>query len=310
MKAILELQGLGAVVEVEENRPPEAALASLDEFQEQTPMVDLPAGAIPPALLLKDALMSLDGAASEESTIDREAPTRSGSPNSDEPTTNAATNPMALMTLDGSAEVSVTDPFVSRTEPSIRPPDPGALNSEQITNVVEPSESTSPTNPEERFKPPSLDSAAMQIDIDVALPRPATNLPPEAMEAEEIRMCEEHELPEPCQACADAEAPVPGRIMQGALRKKPLVRVAVGLGLGLLVGYLASMPYADRAQKRVGLVRAEADQTRFKNALELQEQTARLDAQAESMSNSAAFGTIAIWLVVGGAVVGGWYRAT
>jgi hypothetical protein len=98
--------------------------------------------------------------------------------------------------------------------------------------------------------------------------------------------------------------------MQGALRKQPAIRIGVGVVLGLLLGYLASMPYADRAERRVAAVRAEANEDRYKNAPEARENCARLDAQAEQMSNRAAVTTIAIWLLVGGGVVAGWFRLT
>jgi hypothetical protein len=279
MRTLLELQQLGAVVEVEPNRPPEAALANLDEFPDAMPATESPMDGIPPVGVLKDALMSLDGAQPEENTIDREAPTVSGpgSVTSDDPITGAATNPL-----------------VAR---AVEPPVAAAP-------AADPSE-------EDRFRPRNVDSQSLQLEIDVVpQPRRAAPLPPEALEAEPIRMCEEHELPEPCSACAKEDEPIPGRIMQGALRKQPLVRLGIGLALGLLVGYLASMPYSNRAEKRVAATRAEADVNRYKNDPELQRDSARLDAQAEAQSNSAAFGTIAIWLVVGGAVVAGWFRAT
>jgi hypothetical protein len=123
-------------------------------------------------------------------------------------------------------------------------------------------------------------------------------------------MCEAHDEPEPCRSCAEESAPRPGRIMQGALRQKPALRLAIGIALGLGVGYLASLPYANRAERRVAEVRKEANVDRYKNAPELRANTTRLDAQADEMSSKAAYVTIGIWLLIGGAVVGGWYRAT
>jgi hypothetical protein len=163
-----------------------------------------------------------------------------------------------------------------------------------------------PLAPDDRFRPPALDSVAMQLEMDVPV-APVAAAPPAEAEAEPLP-CPEHGLPEPCSACAERDAPIPGRIAQGALRKKPMVRLAIGLGAGLAIGYLASLPYASRAERRVALVRAEADQLRYKNAPELQHECARLDAKADDMSSSAAIVTGAIWLIFAGATVGGWYR--
>jgi hypothetical protein len=77
-----------------------------------------------------------------------------------------------------------------------------------------------------------------------------------------------------------------------------------------LIGYCASLPYSDRAERRVAAVRAEADQSRYLNAPEAQATVRELDKKADDMSTSAAVGSIAIWLLIGGATFGGWWKIT
>jgi hypothetical protein len=150
----------------------------------------------------------------------------------------------------------------------------------------------------------------IELDQPAAPPAAVAAPPPEPAPGEEPQLCDEHDLPEPCKACADEDKPIPGRLMQGRLRQQPALRIAIGMVLGLGLGYLLSTPYASRAERRVAQVRAEADVDRYKNDPEARDHAALLDRKAEDMSNSAAMGTIAIWLVVGGAVVAGWFRAT
>jgi hypothetical protein len=353
MKSILELQGVGAIVEIEPNRPPDEALAALDaidDLGEQPPAIDAQNVEVQ---ALRTALKGMSGGFAPvrpNKNIDRDAPTEAaerykrldsarldtgtgtspGTGTGDIPTDpsregtldrttaprvpislDIPTDPNALQSLDGNAMPLSLDggvPALDAVKPAVPlKSDAHAADSSEVTIGRE---STAETNPahDTRFQAPDYEERPMLLDVvapTAAPPQQAT-----MAEDEPPPTCGEHDLPEPCKACADRDAPKPGRIMQGALRKQPAVRIGVGVVLGLLLGYLASMPYADRAERRVAAVRAEANEDRYKNAPEARENCARLDAQAEQMSRNAAIGTIAIWLVVGGGVVAGWFRLT
>jgi hypothetical protein len=346
MKSILELQGIGAIVEIEPNRPPDEALAALDaidDLGEQPPAIDAQNVEVQ---ALRSALKGLSGGFAPvrpNKNIDRDAPTEAVAPyqrldsarmdtGTGEIPTNPSrdsttgdrttapripisldipTDPNALQSLDGNAMPLGLDggvPALDAVQPAV--PMPTSAHAPDSGEVMIGRESTAETNPahDARFQAPDYEERPMLLDM-VA---PTAPPPQHATMAEDEPppTCDEHDLPEPCKECADRDAPKPGRIMQGALRKQPAVRIGVGVVLGLLLGYLASMPYADRAERRVAAVRAEANEDRYKNAPEARENCARLDAQAEQMSKNAAIGTIAIWLVVGGGVVAGWFRLT
>lgn len=163
-----------------------------------------------------------------------------------------------------------------------------------------------------RFRPPPIEAAPLLIEVDAPAPivRSAAPLAPSAPAPDEPTRCERHDLLNPCPDCVEENRPIPGRLLKGALRRQPLVRIGAGLVLGLLVGWLIAQPYANRAERRVAEVRAEANRNRYWNAEDKQQLAAQLDAQAEDLSDKAALRTIAIWLLVGGAVVAGWFRAT
>src|SRR5262249_29412366 len=138
-------------------------------------------------------------------------------------------------------------------------------------------ESTAETNPahDPRFSAPSLDSAQMHIELEMPAPPPTRSAGPgpqgttaaaapdePAPGEEEGPRCLAHDLAEPCTACAERDAPVPGRLMQGALRKQPAVRLAIGIVLGLPLGWIASSPYAHRMERRVSEARTAANADR------------------------------------------------
>ena len=268
-------------------KPLTDALASLDDVGELAPLDEkATSDALTSSLgglASLDDLQSLDGS-DAPSAAQGEIPTLS-----------------PLASLDG-AEAPLEAPPVLEVAVAVAAPAPVALApAPRVSEAA-------------RFAPPE----SQQVGLEIEVARPLVSAPPveetqptaEAEAEAEPQLCPEHEQPEPCQACAERERPIPGRLFQGALRRQPLVRLAAGLALGLLVGYLASLPYSGRAERRVAIVKAEADKVRYFNAPEMQEETRRLDAQAEEMANSAVAGTVAIWLVVAGGVIAGWYRAT
>jgi hypothetical protein len=142
---------------------------------------------------------------------------------------------------------------------------------------------------------------------------PAAPQPPSAEEVRLAPRCPDHDVllvDGRCLKCDRALEPVPGRLLRGALRKNPMARLGAGLVLGLLVGWLFSAPYASRAEKRVADLRALANADRYRPLDEARANARRLDQEAESASSRGFVVTLVIWMVVGGAVVAGWYRVT
>jgi hypothetical protein len=104
------------------------------------------------------------------------------------------------------------------------------------------------------------------------------------------------------------EAPLPG--WRGQLRARPPLRIGAGMALGLLLGYALSQPYANRAERRVAELRAEADRERYMSAEDAQRRVAALDEQADAQAGRAAAGAGAIWLAVAGLTFAGWWKST
>jgi len=248
MKAILELQAIGAAAEIEPTARP--VVAAPAPAPAPAPAFSLPAN-------LADQLTGLDGS---EAPIDV----------SEDPVRAPSLSPLQpLQPLPRVAE-----------EPPVAPP----IN---------------------RFAP----TADREAGIDLDLPERSVKDQPPPEEVEAPR-CKQHHEFLPCERCAEAALVIPGRIKQGALRQTPVLRLAIGLVMGLLVGYLASLPYANRAERRVAEVRAEANVDRYKNDPALKRASQMLDAKADEMASSAFIGMVAIWLVLAAAVTGIWYRLT
>jgi serine/threonine-protein kinase len=192
----------------------------------------------------------------------------------------------ALVSLDGEA------PAEKATVDELRAP------SAPMLSVAEPA-----AIPDEKFAAPSLDSKEMQLELDA--PKRAAAPPPPPSHDEPASDEREEKKPS-----VEVFKPIPGKLMQGELRLKPGLRIGAGVVLGLLVGYAAATPYSSRAERRVAAIRAEADQSRYLNAPEAQAQVRALDEKADGMATTAAVGSIAIWLLVGGAAFGGWWKIT
>ncbi|HZS37262.1 MAG TPA: hypothetical protein VFF06_10560 [Polyangia bacterium] len=343
VRAIAELQALGAVVEVEPNRPPTDALAGLDEIdarRDETPAL-APEAANLSLDALRESLRALHGDAPEstlDKTVDRGAPTRAGHARASQaepfaPSLSGLDAP-ALVDPDerqGGADDPPTSPLLPeaiaralQAKPSPPPPPFSSIPSlptipspaEDLTADAteephEPDATTVEADPEARFRPPQL--AAQELVLDRAAPAAAPPPPPTREELELRPRCPEHDVPLDdglCPECAEEEKPVPEHLMQGALRKRPMARLAAGATLGLLAGYLLSAPYAERAERRVAELRALANADRYRPIEEAKQNARRLDGEAESASTRAFAGTIAIWLVVAGASIAGWYRVT
>ena len=155
-----------------------------------------------------------------------------------------------------------------------------------------------------RFRPSGEWHQPMDLELDAPVRPAAPPPPPPSADASS----EEEEAPPPV---VDEEwHPVPGRIAQGALRKNPPVRIAIGVVAGLLLGWMFAQPYAHKAERRVAELRAQADAERYRPVEEAQARVRDLDRQADDASSSGALGMAVIWVLVGGAAFAGWWRAT
>lgn len=154
-----------------------------------------------------------------------------------------------------------------------------------------------------RFRPSGEWHKPMDLELEVPV-RPAAPPPPAPSE-------EAADAGEAPPAVVDEEwRPVPGRIAQGALRKNPPVRIAIGVVAGLLLGWMFAQPYAHRAERRVAELRAQADAERYRPVDDAQARVRDLDRQADDASSSGALGMAVIWVLVGGAAFAAWWRAT
>lgn len=158
---------------------------------------------------------------------------------------------------------------------------------------------------DERFRPSGDWQRPMQLELE----RPAPIAPPPPLHATDGELEAPARSPEPV-AAEPAWQPVPGRLAQGALRKQPPVRIAVGVVLGLLLGWMFAQPYAHRAERRVAALRADADRERYRPVDEAQARVRALDREADDSASNGAIGMALIWVVVGGAVFAGWWRVT
>jgi hypothetical protein len=157
-----------------------------------------------------------------------------------------------------------------------------------------------------RFRP----SGDWQQPMELQLERPAPPSPPPMLAPDGADAFGRDEA-EPAAPIVDTTwKPVPGRIAQGALRKNPAVRIAVGVVAGLLLGWMFAQPYAHRAERKVAELRAEADRERYRPVDEAQDRVRALDTQADDTASNGAIGMAVIWVLVGGAAFAGWWRAT
>ncbi|HXU71310.1 MAG TPA: hypothetical protein VN947_18385 [Polyangia bacterium] len=170
-----------------------------------------------------------------------------------------------------------------------------------------PPKPTAPSEPvdDARFRPSGDWHKPMELELERA-PLPPSPPPPSP---EEEATAAEQPLP-PSPIVDETWRPVPGRIAQGALRKNPPLRIAIGVVAGLFVGWMFAQPYARHSERHVAELRAQADAERYRPVEEAQMRVRALDRQADDASSSGAFGMAAIWLLVGAGAFAGWWRAT
>jgi hypothetical protein len=194
---------------------------------------------------------------------------------------------ISLMSLDGdegpAAELA---PAAPKPEPLKPAPDEGRFNAPPIAETVM-----------------ELEAAPVVVARAPAPAEPTLPPPPPARQAP---------LPEqqPFEPEESSVVVVPGRLMQGQLRRQPGLRLAIGVALGLLLGYALSAPYQTRAERRVAQIRAQANADRYRPVDEARANAARLDEEADDLASSAFAVTLAIWLGAAGAITAAWYRLT
>ncbi len=207
-----------------------------------------------------------------------------------------------LQSLDGD-EAAPSAPAPSERAAAADPAPPHA--------AVAPAPVVEPAVDDERFRPSGEWQKPMELQLDVA-PRPTAPSPPPASDdASDDAVLPGQRLERPALVAAEEPwQPVPGRLANGALRKRPPVRIAIGVVLGLGLGWLFAQPYAQRAERKVAAMRADADRERYRPVDEVQARVRELDRQADDASSSGAIGMAVIWVVVGGAAFAGWWRVT
>ena len=88
------------------------------------------------------------------------------------------------------------------------------------------------------------------------------------------------------------------------MRDRLEARLAIGLVLGLIVGYGLAAPYARHQERNIAELREEANAERYRPTVEAQELARTLDAQADQRATNAFIKMMTLWIFVA-AVVGG-----
>lgn len=161
-----------------------------------------------------------------------------------------------------------------------------------------------------KFRPSSEWAQPMELELERPAPPPPRPSPSSALPHGDAAATDDDAPAAEPIAMEEPWRPVPGRIAQGALRKNPPVRIAIGVVLGLALGWMFAQPYARKAERHVAELRAQADAERYRPVDEAQARVRDLDRQADDASSSGAIGMALIWVLVGAAAFAGWWRAT
>jgi hypothetical protein len=146
------------------------------------------------------------------------------------------------------------------------------------------SDEKKPSEPDP-FAPPPESDAAIALETPPATPHP----------------------PSAPAAVLPMQAPAPtGKSEKPGFLRSPPVRVGVAIALGVLVGWLVSMPYSRRAQRHIDDLRTAA----LVAHAESDPRAPNLDFDAARAAGNAALGTIGLWLLFGAITTGGWLYYT
>ena len=170
---------------------------------------------------------------------------------------------------------------------------------------------TVPSVDDAKFRPSTEWAQPMELELELPAAPPPRPSPARAVAHGDDAAAGDDDAPaaEPI-AMDEPWRPVPGRIAQGALRKNPPVRIAVGVVAGLALGWIFAQPYAHKAERHVAELRAQADAERYRPVDEAQARVRDLDRQADDAASSGALGMALVWVLVGAAAFAGWWRAT
>lgn len=160
-----------------------------------------------------------------------------------------------------------------------------------------------------KFRPSGEWAQPMELELERPAP-PPPRAPSSPLHAGDAAPVDDEEGAAPPIVVDEPWQPVPGRIAQGALRKNPPVRIAIGVVAGLLLGWMFAQPYAHKAERHVAELRAQADAERYRPVEEAQARVRALDQEADDTASSGALGMALIWVLVGAAAFAGWWRAT
>lgn len=137
--------------------------------------------------------------------------------------------------------------------------------------------------------------------------------PPPERDTFEVPRCPTHGTKRVAGRCAECEredAQVRSRFFAGSLRRNPPVRLGIGLGIGLALGWIVTTPMSRRAESRVAYLRDQAQHERSRPTEEAQGTAATIDARADDEASSAFLHTVAIWGLIAAATTGVWFRLT
>jgi len=170
---------------------------------------------------------------------------------------------------------------------------------------------TAPSVDDAKFRPSTEWAQPMELELELPAAPPPRPSPARAGAHGDDAAAGDDDAPaaEPI-AMDEPWRPVPGRIAQGALRKNPPVRIAIGVVAGLALGWIFAQPYAHKAERHVAELRAQADAERYRPVDEAQARVRDLDRQADDAASSGALGMALVWVLVGAAAFAGWWRAT
>ena len=96
--------------------------------------------------------------------------------------------------------------------------------------------------------------------------------------------------------------------MGGQLRAKPQLRIGIGVGAGLLLGWLVTAPMSRHGEMRVQDLRDQAERERERPTEESQARAAQLVQEAEDTQSSEQLKTYGVWGLIIAAVTGVWLK--
>jgi hypothetical protein len=165
-----------------------------------------------------------------------------------------------------------------------------------------------------RFAPVGGHAGSSNLELDVVPRDPMmSEPPPPERDTFEVPRCPTHGIARVggrCASCEREDAHLKSRLFGGSLRHKPPVRLGLGLGMGLVLGWIITTPLARRAESRVAHLREDAQRERSRPTEEAQGVAATIDARADDEASNAFLHTAAIWGLIAAVTTGVWFRLT